>query len=194
MTARKAIRTLLPARLLNLRRLPISHQPVMRLKLLHHLVRVVDQREAGALATAILCSEAEDGDLIFVGFVELGEFGAEFVFGDVGAIGVEDVTEQSFISKHALIQSIRQEEAELDIGDAHDHLLSSQEGIADELARAQRYGLLAVCHIVELDRKISIKCTLTCVDLLLPICGGLIVLWMVDDAGSRRCSISVWAD
>lgn len=46
----------------------------MRLKLLHHLVRVVDQREAGAFATAILCSEAEDGNLVFAGFVELGEF------------------------------------------------------------------------------------------------------------------------
>ena len=64
----------------------------MRLKLLHRLVRVVYQREPGALATTILCPEAEDGDLVFVGFVELGELVAEFVFGDVGAVGVEDVT------------------------------------------------------------------------------------------------------
>lgn len=31
-------------------------------------------------------------------------------------------------------------------GDVHDHLLSTEERIADEFARAQRYGLLTVCH------------------------------------------------
>jgi hypothetical protein len=106
-TTRKAIRTLLPARLLNLRRLPISHQPIMRLKLLHHLVRVVDQRETGALATAILCSEAEDGDRVFAGFVELGEFGPEFVFGDIGAVGVKDIPGSKIISKSSLSKDIR---------------------------------------------------------------------------------------
>jgi hypothetical protein len=30
--------------------------------------------------------------LVFVGFVGFGEFGAEFVFGDIGAVGVEDIT------------------------------------------------------------------------------------------------------
>ena len=63
----------------------------MGLKLLHHLMRIVDEREAGALAAAILCPEAEDRDLVLVGFVQLGEFGAELVFGDVGAVWVEDV-------------------------------------------------------------------------------------------------------
>ena len=41
----------------------------MRLKFLHHLLRIVDEGEAGALAAAILCPEAEDGDLVLVGFV-----------------------------------------------------------------------------------------------------------------------------
>jgi hypothetical protein len=39
-----------------------------------------------------LCTQAEDVDLVFVGFVDFGEFGAEIIFGDVGAVGVEDVT------------------------------------------------------------------------------------------------------
>ncbi len=64
----------------------------MRLKLLHHLMAVIDERETGALAASVLGSEAEGGDLVFVGFVELGELLAEFVFGDVGAVGVEDIS------------------------------------------------------------------------------------------------------
>ena len=64
----------------------------MRLKLLHHLMAVVYQSEPGGFASTVLCAEPEAGDLVFVGFVELGELLAEFVFGDVGAVGVEDVT------------------------------------------------------------------------------------------------------
>ena len=68
----------------------------MRLKFLHHLMAVVYQSEPGRFASAILCAEPEAGYLVLVGFVELGELLAEFVFGDVGAVGVEDVTvEQS---------------------------------------------------------------------------------------------------
>ncbi len=63
----------------------------MRLELLHHLMAIIDQREPGALAATILCPEAEAGDLVLVGFVELGEFGAEFVLGDVGTVRVENV-------------------------------------------------------------------------------------------------------
>ena len=63
----------------------------MGLKLLHHLLRIVDQGEAGALAAAILCPETKDRDLVLVGFVQLREFGAELVFRDVGAVGVQDV-------------------------------------------------------------------------------------------------------
>ena len=87
----RIIRTLLPTRLLNFRRRPIPHEPIVGLKLLHHLVRIVDERETGALAAAILCPEAEAGDLVLVGFVQLCEFGAELVFRDVSAVGVEDV-------------------------------------------------------------------------------------------------------
>lgn len=32
----------------------------------------------------------------------------------------------------------------------HDHLLPAEEGIADELARAQRYWLLSVRHVYDL--------------------------------------------
>lgn len=33
------------------------------------------------------------------------------------------------------------------VGHSHDHLLSTEEGIADEFACAQRYRLLSVCHV-----------------------------------------------
>lgn len=81
---------------------------------------VVYQSEPSRFASTVLGAETEAGHLVFVGFVELGEFLAEFVFGDVGAIGMEDV---------------------------NDHLLSTEERVADEFARAQRYGLLSVCHV-----------------------------------------------
>jgi len=86
------IRTLLPARLLNLGRLAVSHQPVVWLELLHRLGRIVDKREAGALAATELCAEAKARDLVLGGLVEFGELGAEFVFGDIRAVRVEDVT------------------------------------------------------------------------------------------------------
>lgn len=46
----------------------------MRLKLLHNLMAIIDERETSALAASVLCSEAKAGHLVFVGFVELGEF------------------------------------------------------------------------------------------------------------------------
>ena len=63
----------------------------MRLKLLHHLMAVVDQGEPGRFSSTVLCPETEAGNLVFVGFVELGEFLAELVFGDVGSVGMEDI-------------------------------------------------------------------------------------------------------
>ena len=63
----------------------------MRLKLLHRLITVVDQGKPGRLSSSVLCPETEAGDLVFVRFVELGKFLAEFVFGDVGSVGVEDI-------------------------------------------------------------------------------------------------------
>ena len=44
----------------------------MGLKLLHHLMAIVDQREPCALPSSVLCSETEAGYLVFVCFVELG--------------------------------------------------------------------------------------------------------------------------
>ncbi len=63
----------------------------MRFELLHNLMRIVDEREPSALASAVLCLEAEAGDLIFVGFVEFCELLAELILGNVGAVGVEDI-------------------------------------------------------------------------------------------------------
>lgn len=64
----------------------------MWLELLQRFPTVVDQSETCALATTILCSETKAGDLVFLGFVEAGKLFAQLVFGDVGAVGVEDVT------------------------------------------------------------------------------------------------------
>lgn len=64
----------------------------MRLEFLHHLIAIVDQGKTGRFPPAVLGAETEDGDGVFAGFVEFGEFGTEFVFGDVRSGGVEDVT------------------------------------------------------------------------------------------------------
>ena len=63
----------------------------MRLEFLHYLMAIIDECKTRGLAATVLSSESEAGDLIFVGFVELRKFLAEFVFGDVGAIGVENI-------------------------------------------------------------------------------------------------------
>lgn len=56
------------------------YESIVWLELLHRFDGVVDQGEAGALAAAVLCSQAEDVDLVFVGFVGRSEFFAEVVF------------------------------------------------------------------------------------------------------------------
>ena len=53
---------------------------------------VVDECKPRALPTTILRPEAEARDLVFVRFVQLCELLAQFVFGHIGAVGVEDVT------------------------------------------------------------------------------------------------------
>lgn len=40
-------------------------------------------------------------------------------------------------------------------GHIHDHLLAAEERVADEFAGAQRYGLLAVCHICGSSKGVS---------------------------------------
>jgi hypothetical protein len=81
----------LPTSLLNLGTSADAHQAVVGLELLHGLVRVVQQSEAGALAATVLGAEAEDGHLVLVRLVQVGQPVAELVLGDVGAVGVEDV-------------------------------------------------------------------------------------------------------
>lgn len=95
-------RTLLSAGLLDLGGLAVADEPVVGLELLHGLVAVVDESEAGALATTVLGAETEDGNLLLVGLVELGELGAELILGDVGAVGVQDVT----VRKQSLAHSV----------------------------------------------------------------------------------------
>lgn len=91
-------RTLLSAGLLDLGGLAVADEPVVGLELLHGLGAVVDEGEAGALATTVLGAETEDGDLVLLGLVELGELLAELILGDVRAVGVEDVTVQFIVS------------------------------------------------------------------------------------------------
>lgn len=90
--------TLLSAGLLDLGGLAVTDEPVVGLELLHGLVAVVDQGEAGALAATVLGAETEAGDLVLLGLVELGELGTELILGDVRAVGVQDVTVQCIVS------------------------------------------------------------------------------------------------
>lgn len=69
-----------------------ADESVVGLELLHGLVGVVDEGEAGALATTELGAETEDRDLLLGSLVQLGELLAELILGDVGAVGVKDVT------------------------------------------------------------------------------------------------------
>jgi hypothetical protein len=87
----KCGRTLLPGSLLDLGSHAVPYQPVVGLELLHRLGGVVDESKAGALAATVVCPETEDGDIILLGLVELGKLATEFVLGDVGAVGVEDI-------------------------------------------------------------------------------------------------------
>lgn len=131
-------RTLLPGGLLDLGGHAVPDQPVVGLELLHGLGAVVDEGEAGALAATKVCLEAEDGDILLLGLVELAELAAELVLGDVGAVGVEDIAA-----------------CQLDLPSVcpccdrgvhlHDHLAAAEEGVADELARAQ--SNLGISHV-----------------------------------------------
>lgn len=87
--------TLLAGSLLDLAGGTDTDETVVGLELLQGLGGVVDQSEAGALATTVLCAETEDGDLVLVGLVQIGQLLTELVLGDVGAVGVEDVPRYS---------------------------------------------------------------------------------------------------
>lgn len=86
------IHTLLSAGLLDLVGQADADQAVVRLELLHGLGRVVDKGEAGGLAATELGAQTEDGDLVLAGLVEAGELVTELILGDVGAVGVQNVT------------------------------------------------------------------------------------------------------
>jgi hypothetical protein len=88
-------RTLLAGRLLDLGGGTNADQTVGGLELLQGLLGVVDQGEAGALTTTVLGAETEDGDLVLVGLVQVGQLLAELVLGDVGTVGVEDIPKQA---------------------------------------------------------------------------------------------------
>jgi len=124
----------------------------VRLELLHRGLRVVDERETGALATTELGAETEDGDGLLVALVELGELGAEVFLGDIGALRVEDVTVGDGALEHDLVRNLflyccTAVSACLVLcfwlkivrrgGDVHDHLLASEQWVADELAGAE---------------------------------------------------------
>jgi hypothetical protein len=85
-------RTLLSAGTLDLGAETESDEAVQRLELLHGLGGVVDESETSGLATTELGAETEDGDLVLLGLVEATELLTELILGDVGAVGVEDVT------------------------------------------------------------------------------------------------------
>jgi len=114
-----ALLALLSAGLLDLGGDSDSNQSVVGLELLQGLWRIVYESETGCLSTTILSAETEDVDLILAGLVQLGEFATELFLGDVCAVWVEDI---------------------------NDHLLSAQERVADEFARAQSYWLVG--HLV----------------------------------------------
>jgi hypothetical protein len=88
-------RTLLSAGLLGLGTETEPRQTVDGLELLHRLRGIVDEGEAGALATTIVSPEAEDRDRILIGLVERRKLVAELILGHVGAVGMEDVPRES---------------------------------------------------------------------------------------------------
>lgn len=143
----KIERTLLPRCLLDLIRHPHPNQPVPWLKLLHRLVRVVDEREASALAATKLRAEAKHADGILARLVKLRQLRAQLVLRDVRPVRVEDVTDLSTCQKTGpmlKVRYVRESKAK----NSHDHLLPAQEWVADEFARAQRH--LRISHVERL--------------------------------------------
>lgn len=63
-------RTLLSAGLLDLAGHAVPHKPVVGFEFLHRLRAVVDERKTGALATTVVCLEAEDRDIVLLGLVK----------------------------------------------------------------------------------------------------------------------------
>lgn len=89
---KERVHTLLSAGLLNLVGEADTDQAVVRLELLHGLGGVVDKSETSGLAATELGAQTEDRDLVLAGLVETGKLVTELILGDVGAVGVQDVT------------------------------------------------------------------------------------------------------
>lgn len=87
--------TLLARGLLDLFGITVPDKAVVGLKLLEGVVGVVDQSKTSGLSATELGAETEDGDLVFVGLVQLSKLAAELILGNVGSIRVEDITIQS---------------------------------------------------------------------------------------------------
>ncbi len=144
--------TLLSACLLDLARQAHAHQPVMGLELLHGLGRVVHEGEAGRLAAAKLGPQAEDADLVLVRLVHAGQFVAQLLLGDVGAIRVEDVAGGEASAGVFLFSSSARAPSFGRQINSHDHLLPAQERVQDELACPQGNGGVVVRHFDEWRR------------------------------------------
>jgi hypothetical protein len=65
------------------------------LELLEGLGGIVDEGEAGGLAATELGAQTEDLDLLLLGLVQGADLLTELLLGDVGAVGVEDVTAEN---------------------------------------------------------------------------------------------------
>lgn len=83
---------MLSAGLLNLVGLANAHQAVVRLKLQHSLGRVVHQGKAGGLAATKVRPQAKNVDLVLGSLVQGCQLVAQLLLGDVGTVGVQDVT------------------------------------------------------------------------------------------------------
>lgn len=79
-------------RLLDLGGVTVTDKAVVGLEFLQSVVGVVDQSEAGGLSATELGAESEDRDLALVGLVELSKLRAKLILGDVGSVGVENIT------------------------------------------------------------------------------------------------------
>jgi hypothetical protein len=86
-----------------------------------------------------VCLETEDGDIVLLGLVQLTELATELVLGNVCAVGVEDIA-VVIPSDSILLNLCARQFLHL-----HDHLTTSEERVADELARAQ--SNLRVGHV-----------------------------------------------
>jgi hypothetical protein len=64
----------------------------VRFEFLQCFGRVIDQGETSCLSTTELGLETENVDLVLVGLVEFRKLGSQVVLGDVGTVGVEDIT------------------------------------------------------------------------------------------------------